>query len=54
MAPAESAESSRDEDPGSEVTLGGRIIQFTSSTAKKNSFSRMPGKLCFGTTQLAA
>nr|GFB01765.1 late embryogenesis abundant protein, LEA-14 [Tanacetum cinerariifolium] len=33
------ATSSRDEDPGSEVTLGGRIISFTCETAKKNSFS---------------
>ncbi|KAI3666336.1 hypothetical protein L1987_89165 [Smallanthus sonchifolius] len=34
--------SSRDEDPGSEVTLGGRIIPFTCETAKKNSFSLNP------------
>lgn len=29
--------SSRDEDPGSEVTRGERIITFTCETAKKNS-----------------
>ena len=35
--------SSRDEDPGSSVTLGGKIIPFTCLTAKKNSFSLSTG-----------